>query len=78
MLRKPATGQSGKIAASESRTSRNRLMRVGIPPVADPYRDWYQVYRIEVVDRIKHWPSNRKNEMEEGSNMNPFEEGVRI
>lgn len=30
----------------------------------DPYRDWYQVYRAEVIDKIKHWPENRKSEID--------------
>jgi len=28
--------------------------------VHDAYRDWYQVYRAEVVDRIRHLPANSK------------------
>ena len=32
--------------------------------VNDPYYDWYQVYRSEVVDRIKHWPVATKRDAE--------------
>jgi hypothetical protein len=44
----------------------------------DPYRDWYAVYREEVTDKIKHWPSNRKMDMgsDEGLNLNENIQGV--
>lgn len=43
----------------------------------DPYRDWLQVYRVEVIDRIKHWPANRKAEMEGIDNLNEGMEVIR-
>jgi hypothetical protein len=34
----------------------------------DPYSDWQQVYRTEVIDRARHWPvSNKKDNEVEGS-----------
>jgi len=31
----------------------------------DPYRDWYVVYKSEVVDRVRHMPVNlRLNDKE--------------
>lgn len=43
----------------------------------DPYADWLQVYRGEIIDRIKHWPANRKAEMEGIDNINEGMEVVR-
>jgi hypothetical protein len=44
----------------------NRVQRELFPieRVHSPYDDWYAVYRVEVTDRIKHWPSNRKVDMD--------------
>lgn len=33
----------------------------------DPYADWQQVYRTEVIDRARHWPVSNKKEETEGS-----------
>lgn len=32
--------------------------------VHDPYDDWYEVYRAEITDKIRHWPANRKMDIE--------------
>ena len=42
------------------------------------YNDWYQVYKSEVTDRIKHWPSNRRMEMDINGNANEVMEVVAI
>ena len=44
----------------------------------DVYRDWYEVYKSEVTDRIKHWPSNRRMEMDMDGNTNEVMEVVVI
>lgn len=32
----------------------------------DPYRDWYDVYRAEVIDKIRSFPISRRLEAEDG------------
>lgn len=44
------------------RNSQRELFRP--VPQHSPYNDWYEVYKSEITDHIKHWPSNRKLEME--------------
>lgn len=42
----------------------------------DPYRDWYQVYRAEVVDKIRSWPVNRKVEAEGNGDSRHLNENI--
>lgn len=48
----------------------NNLDNRAVTRIRDPYADWYLVYKVEVTDRIKHWPANRKAEMEGIDNVN--------